>query len=307
MKKTYMTFLALCLVGGILALVITRPNSTQSNEVAECSDVTVSPDDEVIIEHVKDSLNLSLSEPEEVTSEPEEEIEEPQEPKIDTVRSPDGRYYMVFPIEDDKSSAGVYDSRTGKLYRTFEVDEELCYYDFVENQDYLIWKFGIDGNQGFFAVINIKDSSKDGGGEYYPCIHTSSTGRYIAYRPGIWMWNELNESEDKKPSVIVFDTGTGTNVLKTYAKSEVFYCDGLDFICDADREYLLVSYKCREKGNENEIYEFLEVYDTNTWQLINTIPIDIYYCWSDGFEIECKNGCIWDDVTEKYYKLDPRR
>ena len=319
MKKTRVALITACLLGGILALVITRLNSTQSNVVAECSDVTVSPDDEVIIEHVKDSLNLSLSEPEEVTSEPEEEIEEPQEPKIDTVRSPDGRYYMVFPIGEEHvtsydsegerydwsiSEAGIYDSRSGKLKRKFKCDRydwdpDNPPYTFVDNQDYVYQEFGEDVGSGWFVVANLNDPSKDFGFDFSEgAISVDGSCKYVAFHK-------------HHGELIIQELPTGRKVRVGYDDDldSDGYVRTLGYI-DSIGDYVAYSF-CSE--------ERIIVYDAKTWtklidsKNIGSITIGdfnekytliCYYVYSedrnDTFIAE-----LYDKVTGKFFKKIP--
>ena len=315
MKKTRVALITACLLGGILALVITRPNSTQSNEVAECSDVTVSPDDEVIIEHVKDSLNLSLSEPEEVTSEPEEEIEEPQEPKIDTVRSPDGRYYMVFPIGEEHGThydseggrydwsipvAGIYDSRSGKLKRKFQCDRyDWDFYTFVDNQDYVYYELGADHTLGWFVVVNLNDPSKDFYFEYSEGEYrVDDSYKYVAFHK-------------HQGEFIIQELPTGRKVRVGYDDdvSDDGYVLNLGYI-DSIGDYVAYSF-CSE--------DRIIVYDAKTWtklidsKNIGSITIGdfnekytliCYYVYSedrnDTFIAE-----LYDKVTGKFFKKIP--
>jgi hypothetical protein len=312
-----MIFIAVCLLVGILVWVMSWPKSTKStksNDVIENLEVVQPVAEDVMVNHLEEVVEYS----------------------IDTLVSPSGKYYVVYPVgkelisvRDTESGeiigeaysclAGIYDSSNGKQYRTFMPEDELEFYEFVENQEYMYNCFGCDGNQGFLTVTNFKDPSKDFYDEYFHSVRISRTGRYLAYDPGIWLWDDYHRSEngglsDKKlidpntaprrPDVIVFDTKIAAIVLwagvnlAAYANSEHHGFCVFDFISDSNDEYLLVSY---------ENVSALAVYETNTWQLINTIPVSHSYNYSDGFDLELENGCIWDEETKKYYKLDPRR
>ena len=295
-----MIFLAVCLLGGILVWVMSMPKaakSTKSNEVAETLDVA-KPVGEVDIVIPYDTI----AKPKEVIVEPEEQeeqIEEPEKHKADTVVSPDGRYYMVFPIEGDEDLVGVYDSRTGKEYITFGVDEGgLEHYSFVENQDYITYGYAIDASTGCFYTIHIKDPSKEFALNYdgTPLISDPSY-RYVAFL----------EFDDRHGELCVVDLATGREVLL----GEYGYPYSIDIVGDyvvigidertivynpkkwtklLDKEnieslsigeynekYILICYMVYEYNDDDgyydAVYEYCSVYDKVTGKLFKTVPM----------------------------------
>lgn len=230
--------------------------------------------------------------------------------EVDVAISPCGKLAICRYSEDH---AGVYDLTTGDKLRDFEA-WFISDFRFAENLEYIYNVEYQDAHSGWVDVIYVNDPSRDiyieFEGRLCPidnqgrflvdmendCVLELFSGRridlkvdhYFEFSPD----SELLALETSGNGLIVYDTMTWTPVFE----ESFINHSGTIFLNNED--YMLVCYYLTPDYDGPQM---AKVYDTVTWELVNTLQLD---SWIEDLQ-HVYGTYVLDPVTNRLVNLVP--